>query len=482
MAWEISIERLNRKGRGVGHCIKNSGSEAVRVDVVGAVPGDKVLVTLGTKRKGKYLAEIQEVLTPSSDRVNPRCQHAPLCGGCSLQQMRYEAQLQEKETKVRQLFSKEISPEVFQPILPCEDPWAYRNKMEFSFSQNRAGDLFLGLMIAGSKGKVLDLKECAIVSPWFSAVLESIRNWWRASQLQAYRMNDTGSLRTLTVREGKKSGDKMVMLTVSGNPDYALSRRQLDLWVEAVLRTVTPEDRERLSLFLRIHQIQKGVPTQFYEMCLHGPDHIVEHLDVSRPLSFKISPTSFFQPNTLQAEKWYRLILEGVEALAGRELSQHRIFDLYAGTATLGLVLASRVKWVTAIELNPHAVFDGESNKQRNSIVNIDLITGDVGEVLDQKFADPNFCPPEGVIVDPPRPGLDLKAMKQVLRLKPKYIVYVSCNPETQALNVQELMQAGYEVVRIQPVDQFPHTMHVENIAFLRHARTDKSMDCLKSV
>lgn len=476
MTFEVRIERLSRKGRGVGLCKKSADATPARVDVVGAVPGDVVLVTLGAKRKGKYSGEIQQIIDPSPDRVLPECSHAPLCGGCSLQPMRYVAQLQMKEAKIRHLFSTMASNEVFQPILLCKDLLAYRNKMEFSFSQNRAGEFFLGLMIAGSKGKVLDLKECLIVSPWFSEVLKAVRHWWQQSGLQAYRMNDTGSLRTLTVREGKRSGDKLVMLTVSGNPDYAIPRSQLDRWVEAVLETVPSEERERVSLFLRIHQIQKGVPTQFYELSLHGPDHIMEHLHLGRSFSFKISPTSFFQPNTDQAERWYQLVLEGIEALAEGNLANHHIFDLYAGTATLGLMLASRAKRVTAIELNPHAIFDAESNKERNGIENIDLICGDVGEVLDRKFAEPSFVFPEGVIVDPPRAGLDPKAMKQLLRLKPKYIVYVSCNPETQALNVQELLQAGYEVVRIQPVDQFPHTIHVENIAFLRHAGSDRQL------
>ena len=463
----VQIDRLNRKGRGVGVIKRTPPAPDFQAEVIGGIPGDILRVQLGPRRHGKSQGYIQEVVSPSPLRVEPRCIHVPECGGCAFQAMAYSAQLKEKEALVGKLFAPLITPQTtVRPIIPCTSPWHYRNKMEFSFSQNRSGERFLGLMIAGSRGKVLNLSECHLVDPWFIAVLSQVRSWWETSGLDAYRMNDTGSLRTLVLRQGIRTGDKMVMLTVSGNPDYALKQPQLQGFIAAVKQAVPPEQHERLSIFLRIHQIQKGAPTQFYEMHLHGPDHIVETLkiDTGRQvanLQFKISPTSFFQPNTLQAEKLYSAALQLVSS------KSHHVLDLYAGTSTLGLAMALQADLVTAIELNPHALFDAQSNQEVNGIQNMRLICGDVGKVLAQLTASPGFIPPDLIIVDPPRPGLDSPAMAHILGLKAKQILYISCNPITQVANVQEFINAGYTLDTVQPVDQFPHTVHIENIVLL---------------
>src|SRR5580700_8312028 len=238
--------------------------------------------------------------------VQPRCMHVPLCGGCTWQQVDYPAQLQEKEARIHLSFAGLIQSHHTQcrPIIACDDPWHYRNKMEFSFSQDRSGERFLGLIMAGSRRHVLDLKECHLVSGWFISLLNQVRSWWRESHLAAYRMNDTGSLRTLTVREGKRTGNKLVVLTVSGNPAYAISKTDLHHFIEAVKASTPEEEWPRLSIFLRVQQIHKKMPTQFFEMHLHGPDHLLEKMQLSldKPveLTFKISSTSFFQPNTFQ--------------------------------------------------------------------------------------------------------------------------------------------------------------------------------------
>ncbi|MBS0651090.1 MAG: 23S rRNA (uracil(1939)-C(5))-methyltransferase RlmD [Verrucomicrobia bacterium] len=464
---ELQIERLSRKGRGVGIYRKAPPSSDTQVDVVGGIPGDTLRVQIGPKRKGKAQGMIREVIAPSALRVDPRCVHVPECGGCAFQAMDYAAQLKEKQSFVEKLFTPLITAQTqTRPIISCESPWRYRNKMEFSFSQNRAGERFFGLMIAGSKGKVLNLSECHLVNPWFIDVLTHVRAWWEKSGLDAYRMNDTGSLRTLIVREGIRTGDKMAMLTVSGNPDFALKQPQLQGFIEAVKLAVPQEQHERLSIFLRIQQLKKGSPTQFFEMHLHGPDHIAEKLNIDTgsrlaELQFKISPTSFFQPNTLQAEKLYSAALKLVST------KRRHVLDLYAGTATLGLAMALQSDLVTSIELNPHALFDAQSNQEVNGISNLRLICGDVGKVLAEQMGSPNFIPPDLVIVDPPRPGLDPAAISHILSLKPQQVLYISCNPLTQVANVQEIVNAGYTLEVIQPVDQFPHTVHIENIVLL---------------
>lgn len=372
------------------------------------------------------------------------CPHVHECGGCRFQQTDYSLQLEQKQAVVAEAFK----PHPVNPIIPCLDPWRYRNKMEFSFSQNKAGDRFLGLILKGSRGKVFNLNECLIASPWFAKTVASIREWWTKIDLRAYHFHKgEGSLRTLILREGKRTGDKMAMLTVSGDPRYALKRAEIDAFIAAI-------GDPSISLFLRIQQCIKGSPTQFYEMHLQGPAHIREELVIGgRRLSFLVSPTSFFQPNTLQAEVLYATALSLIEP-------QGHVFDLYAGTATIGMIMAQKAEKVTAVELNPHAVFDAKANAELNSISNLEIICGDVGKVLNDINTKPDL-----VVVDPPRAGLDAAALQHLERLQPRQVLYVSCNPATQAVNIAAL--PDYRIVHIQPVDQFPHTPHIENIVLL---------------
>ena len=442
---EIEISHYSKRGHGLG---KVGTKEA---EVVGAVVGDTLSVELGKRKKRKHQATLLEVLNPSSQRVTPRCVHAGVCGGCSWQQKAYTSQLQTKQETLQKLF-----PIKAEPIIPCEDPWYYRNKMEFSFSQNKEGDHFLGLIIARSRGHVLNLEMCHLTSPWFVQVLLSVKKWWVESGLQAYHtFRDTGALRTLTVREGKRTGDKMVFLTVSGNHDYFLNRTQLKNFQEAVLSAL-PNDNP--SIFLRIQRLAKGKPTEFYEMHLQGPELLTEYLEIQgRKMQFHISPASFFQPNPRQAEKLYAQAL----TLAA-PCSTDTVFDLYCGTGTLGVVFAPYVHKVVGMELSPYAVCDAEMNIEANQLTNISIRRGDVGDLLEKSSESPDI-----VIVDPPRSGLDPTALKHLLRLSPPKILYISCNPTTQSENISTFLEQGYFLQAIQPVDQFPHTPHVENIAIL---------------
>jgi len=458
----VTIERFNSRGWGI------APFQGAQVEVIGGLPGDLLSVKLLKKRRGKWRADLLQVVSSSFLRVQPRCVHVPHCGGCTWQQMDYSAQLKEKQERVRLLFAPFLSDVECMDIVPCKDPWRYRNKMEFSFSCNRAGETFLGLILAGSRGHVFNLTQCHLSSLWYSTVLEQVRVWWKQSGLAAYRMNDTGALRTLVVRESRATGAKLVMLTVSGNPSYALHRSQLDSFVAAVKAATPEEQHPSLSIFLRVQQIHKGSPTQFFEMHLHGPDHLMEKMTLSlnKPveLAFKISPTSFFQPNTQQAERLYALGLQMVS------FPKKHVLDLYAGTATLGMAAALYADQVTAIEINPHACFDAEANKQLNGLTNLEILCGDVGKKLAELQQRPDFIPPDLVVIDPPRAGLDANALTHLKTLLPEEILYISCNPETQALNIKDLLQFGYRLIKMQPVDQFPHTLHIENIALLKRA------------
>lgn len=443
---EASIEKIAKDGKGRGTFLDLAGNRQA-IEVPFCMPQDKVEVSYHKKRKGIYTGRLLSVLEPAIDRQPPRCIHFGSCGGCSFQEIPYEKQLEWKQQLVVNYFSDLGTP---LPILGCLDPWNYRNKMEFSFSQDKAGTRYLGLFLAGSRGRVFNLTECHLVSSWFANDLEKVRTWWASSQLKAYHPPaDSGTLRTITFREGITSGDRMIILTVSGNPDYALHQPELKAF-QALF------DPMKYSLYLRIHQAVKGQPTQFYEMHLQGPEALRETL---HQVKFHVSPAAFFQPNTLQAERLYR------EAIKLAELTKEDVvYDLYCGTGTLGLLSSMHVKTVLGIEISPESSLDARENARLNGIENVKVITGPVGDILKKKE---DYPAPTMLFIDPPRSGLDPQALLEVIALESKKIVYISCNPETQARDVLLLKEAGYAVLTIQPVDQFPHTPHIENIVVM---------------
>ena len=465
---EADIFAFSAKGNGIGQGVSLEG-KPVDVEVPFAIPKDKVKSLLLRKRGGIYKSLLEEILVASPDRVEPRCIHFGTCGGCRWQQISYEYQLSLKQAYITKSFGAYLKGLAIQPILPCQPPWNYRNKMEFSFSSNAQKDRFLGLMMDSSRGKVFNLTECHLVTPWYAECVQAVRGWWQASDLEAFHpFKNTGSLRTLTLREGQRTGDRLVMLTVSGNPDFALKKHHLESFVKVLKESFTPL-QGALSIFLRIHQAVKGTETQFFEMHLDGPDHIREILHVSSkneepplPLQFKISPTAFFQPNTAQAEKLYSL------AIQLSDLKPHEIvYDLYCGTGTLGIAASRFCQSVVGIEIAPEAVLDAKANAALNNCQNVSFLGGDVQVVLENIFAEKNHPLPDVVFTDPPRVGLGVKAIQQILKLSPKKIVYISCNPSSQSQDLPLFLEAGYFIKCIQPVDQFPQTVHVENILVL---------------
>lgn len=374
------------------------------------------------------------------EAIEPRCRHFKICGGCRFQHIPYDEQLIQKRQFVSDCFGRSV-----EKVLPCDPHWHYRNKMEFSFSQAKSGEKFLGLM--RSRGKVENLSECYLAQTWVLDVLSSVREWWLDTPLMAYHPHSNkGYLRTLTFREGVHTGEKMAILTVSDEPCE-----------EQYLRNLTDILSHLNSVILRKQIIQKKVPTRFEERILSGKDHIHEllHDAEGRSFHFRIKAASFFQPNTYQAETIYQ------QAVALADLKkQDEVLDLYCGTGSLGIFASPHVSHVTGIEIVPEAVEDAHANIHLNQITNLQVFAGDVGKVL----SNLSHCPTT-VFVDPPRVGLGPTAISHLLNLQPETIVYVSCNPASQA---QDCAQLGYNILHLQPIDQFPHTPHVENIALLK--------------
>jgi len=438
---EVIIQKLSKKGDGIGFI------NDTKVEVPRTIIGDTVVAELYRKRRGVRRGKLLKVVKPSEDRVDVKCKHALFCGGCSLQQMAYTSQLKYKENFVRQIFSDYNDIEL-RPIL-FSDCWQYRNKMEFTFSENRAGMRYLGLMMGKMSRFVFNLEECFLASSWFSDTLASVRSWWNKNlALSAYNViNNTGVLKNLTLRESFSTKQKMVILTIVNND---LVPDQIQALVEAI------GDRD-VSIYVRKMTVAKKMATQVQDIHIHGPKTIEEVLNIfGKNFRFTIGPSSFFQPNTMCA----KLIYEKALSLIANQ-KQNIVFDLYAGASTLGILFSSFANEVIGIEENAQAVNDGRNNINLNNINNITLHVGDVGDILQNiSIRDPDL-----VILDPPRAGLNLKAISSLLRLAPKKIIYISCNPLTQHENIKELK--GYALKSLQPVDQFPHTYHVENIAYL---------------
>lgn len=453
----ITISSYSKKGAARGQTQEDTRPFELR----SAHLGEEVLIEVLKRKKGVKKAKLLEVIKPSEQRVNPICKHASVCGGCVWQHLKYQEQLQIKQKVIEGLY-QHVAKTIF-PIITCDAPFHYRNKMEFSFSQDKAQNKYLGLIEADSKGKVLNLTECHLTNDWFAKTLVAVREFWEKSDIRAYhRMKGEGTLETLTLREGMNTKERLIMLTISGSSLHSLTNADLKRFKEALLSV---SENEKASVFLQIIHRKKGLQTQASEMNLQGKDHFVEKLTITYPdqekkeFLFKVSPSSFFQPNTKQAEKLFSRALE-IVGLKPRKV----ILDLFCGTATLGMIFSRLADKVVGVEINPYAVFDGEVNLETNRIENVSLHKGDVAKVLpmlDLKDVDL-------MIVDPPRSGLGKHLLEKGLFAKPKEILYISCNPYTQKEDIEFLLQMGYELEAVQSVDQFPQTAHQEVIAYLK--------------
>ncbi len=413
--------------------------------VSGAVPGDRVRARV-TKRKRAYAeARATELIEPSTDRVEPRAPHP----GAPWQVLSYERQLAEKEGQVRDALTRiggfEGPP--VEPITPAEDPWRYRNKLEYSFGEDEHGELVLGFHRPGRWNEIDDVTDDVLASERIDGLREQVKSWCRAEGLTAYdRRESTGFLRNLVVREGRRSGQLQARLVTSpGDFRAADFAAALDadgvLWTRAAGVAETTRDGETVLL--------------------SGSDSLEEEVRIfGASLRFQISPEAFFQVHTEQAERLYAIAAE----LAGLRGSE-RVFDLYSGIGTIALCLALRAREVLGIESIEPAVADAIDNARRNEIDNVRFFAGDVRTALRPLVEKAGR--PDVVVVDPPRAGLSQKIVRRVLETGASRVIYVSCNPTTLAPNARQMADAGYRLSAVRPVDMFPQTPHIECVALL---------------
>jgi 23S rRNA (uracil1939-C5)-methyltransferase len=433
---DLRVDTLAHGGNGVA---RTEGGYVVFV--AGAVPGDRVSARV-TKRKKAYAeAHVVELLEPSPDRVPARADHP----GASWQVLPYDKQLTIKQEQVADALARigRLEGFVLDDIVPAVEQWRYRNKLEFSFGTSEDGRLVCGFHAPGSWHTIVDLEDSLLGSERMSAARAQVMDFCRAQGLEAYdRRTQQGLLRNLVVREGRRTGELQVRLvTAPGAFDS-------DAFAAAV-----DADSLLWSVVDSLGETTLGGQTTL----VSGNPTIAEEL---AGLRFEISPEAFFQTNTEMAEQLYAVAGE-FAALQGWE----RVYDLYCGIGTIGLTLAPRAGEIYGLDIVESAIADAIRNAAANEIRNAKFFAGDVRLALRELVELAKR--PDVLIVDPPRAGLSQKIVRRVIEAAPKRIVYVSCNPTTLAPNAAQLVEAGYVLQRVRPVDMFPQTPHVECVALL---------------
>jgi 23S rRNA (uracil1939-C5)-methyltransferase len=440
---DLRVDDLAHGGAGVAR------HDGYVVFVEGGLPGDLVRAEVVKAKRDYASARVTELLEPSDERVPERCEHggAP-CPGSPWQALRYEGQLEHKQRQVDEALARlgRLSGYELEPILPAVETWRYRNKLEYSFGSTDVG-LALGFHARGEWEQIVDARDCQLASEPNNAVRNLVRDWCSEQGLNAYdRRTRTGLLRNLVVREGRRTGALQVRL-VTAQGDFDTT-------------ALTAAVRERFpSVSLLWTRTNAAAEVSFggETVMLTEAEPLEEELS---GLRFRISPEAFFQTNTEMAERLYELAAS-YAGLTGRE----RVFDIYCGIGTLSLAFALRSSEVWGVDVAEAAIGDAIENARLNEVDNVHFFVGDARRAL-RPLAE-RAPRPDIVVVDPPRAGLSQKVVRRVLETRARRVVYVSCNPTTLAPNARQLVDAGFRLVKVRPVDMFPHTPHIECVALL---------------
>lgn len=435
---ELKCIGMNEEGKGLS---KFSGSEVV---IPGMVTGEKAIVEL-TRRRGFYTGDLVKLTQTSKDRIKPPCPHYEKCGGCQLQHISYEGQSKYKQETVEKLMKKYGRP---QAILTMETPFEYRNKSHSTFGEDKNGKLISGIYQEYSH-RLISVERCMIQDPKADAIVNTIRDLMPSFKMRAFNEEyGKGFLRHVLIRKGFNSGELMVALVVTEHKFQGKNN-----FVKALLKA----HPEITTIVMNINDKNTSMVLGNAEKVLYGKGRIKDTLC---GIEFSLSPKSFYQINPPQTERLYKKSIQ-MANLKGNET----VIDAYSGIGTISLVLAKQVKQVVGVELNKDAVKDAIYNAKANDIKNAKFVQDDAGAFM-VKLAEQNEKI-DVVFMDPPRSGSDERFLASVAKLKPKKVVYISCNPHTQKRDLDYITSRGYVVKGIQPVDMFPQTFHVENIVVL---------------
>jgi len=463
---DLNIESYAFEGKGLARVPGEDGQNFV-VFVNGSYPGDKVKVQIRKKKRSYAEAKIEKILVPSKGRIDAKCSYFGTCGGCKQQDLKYSVQVKYKEEQVRDVFERLGGFENFEkePVVASEKTFFYRNKMEFSFADKRwltkeevglrdevsNRSFALGLHIPRIFDKVLDIKECFLQSEESNKIVNFTREYFKSKNASIYSTKiHEGYLRYLVIKQASHTDNLMINLVTSSQNDEWMNEYSEKL-VELVPSITT--------IVNNINSKKASTAFGEFEVKYFGDGYIYDNIGEYK---FRISANSFFQTNTTQAVNLYQVALNYAE-LKGDEI----VYDLYSGAGTISIFISKNAKHVYSFEAVESAVKDAQNNNKLNSISNVTHIQVDLDRSFLPIVEHKSIPKPDVILLDPPRAGMNPKTIKDLIELSAPKIVYVSCNPATQARDIKLLAEAGYNLVKITPVDMFPHTFHIENVALL---------------
>jgi 23S rRNA (uracil1939-C5)-methyltransferase len=442
---ELSVDHLAFGGQGVAR------PEGFVVFCADTAPGDRVRARVRRVRRRFAEAALEEVLEAGPGRVTPPCPYVPRCGGCRLQHLDYAGQLAAKARQVADHLERiaGLDPALVLPPDPAVATFGYRNKMEYSAAPGPDGELRLGFHARGRWDEVIDVDPCLLATPLGNALRESVREWALAEGLPPYDQRaQAGLLRHVVVREGIATGQALVTVVTAAGGEAAVDRLG------------PPLSARHPELVGLVHAVNEGVAevaSGLPSRVAWGRGWLEERV---RGVTLRLSPSAFFQTNTRTAERLYERVAEAA-ALSGGEV----LYDLFAGVGGIGIPLAGLAREVVGVEIDPLAAEDAQANAERNGIEHYRALCGDVGRLLRDRAAE--LPAADVAIVDPPRAGLQGRAVRRLLEVGAPTLVYVSCNPSTFAGDARQLVEGGYRLDWIRPVDMFPQTPHIEAVARL---------------
>ena len=450
--FSLEIDDMGTDGEGIGH------KEGYTLFVKDALVGDIVRVKVIKAKKKFGYGRLLEVMKPSPWRVEPACDCARQCGGCQIQHCSYEKQLAWKEKKVRDCLQRiggfEEIP--MEPIMGMDEPYHYRNKAQYPVGYDKEGNPVAGFY-AGRTHSIIPNTDCAIQHPCNHMILETILAFMKQYDIPAYEeKKHTGLVRHILTRVGKYTGEVMVCLIINGN-----KLPHQDKLVEMLKKATDVETTYKIkSICLNINKDKTNRILGEKVVPIYGQTYIEDRIGA---ITYRISPLSFYQVNPEQTQKLYGTALEYAD-LKGNEV----VWDLYCGIGTISLFLAQKAAKVCGVEIVPQAIEDARENADRNGFTNTEFFVGAAEDVVPEQYEQSGGSLRADVVtLDPPRKGCDEKLLRTVVRMEPKRIVYVSCDPATLARDLKYLCGEGYELKRVRACDMFGHSSHVETVCLL---------------
>ncbi|MEO6695537.1 MAG: 23S rRNA (uracil(1939)-C(5))-methyltransferase RlmD [Ignavibacteria bacterium] len=459
---EVDILELSSEGKGISKL-----DDGLVIFSEKTLPGDKALIRISKKKSGYAEATLLEIINPSEFRIIPPCVYFGICGGCKIQNYEYSKQIKYKTGVVRNAleriggFKDLIVPETTE----CTEIFYYRNKMEFSFSDdewltekdsdNVKQNFALGLHVPKFHSKIVDIRKCFLQSEISGEILNFTREFFKSRNVSVYSTKtQSGFLRFLIIRQSKNTSDLMVNLITYEHDASLMNEFSQDLKIKFP---------EITTIINSISQRKAQVAVGESEFIMHGPGFIKEDLKTGsgNSYTFKISPQSFFQTNTLQAQKLFKVLVDFAELK-----KEDNILDLYCGTGSISIMISGLVQTVIGVELVEDSIADARQNAQLNNVTNTEFICSDIKNYLENKN---DISGINKLILDPPRSGLHPSICEILSETKFEKILYVSCNPHTQARDLKIICSKNmYSIEKVQPVDMFPHTYHIENVVSLK--------------